>query len=425
MPKVVAQSKLEENTSTLTFTRFQSLCRQLLFRVLDKMTGCQLTFIEENQVVACCGQAQHHDALHATIHVLHPRMYSRFLFSGSIGAGESYIDKDWESEDVTTVIRAFARNLALLDQLEQKFAFLVKPLNLLTHWRRQNSVQQAKQNILAHYDLGNDLYLRFLDKRMQYSSAIYANPQDSLETAQENKLKTICEKLQLSADDHLLEIGTGWGGLAIYAAKNYGCKVTTTTISNAQYVWAKQQVANENLEDKITLLKKDYRELDGQYDKLVSIEMIEAVGKKYLTSFFEQCQQRLKPNGIMVLQAITIRDQRYQSYQNGVDFIQKHIFPGGFLPSLTSLIEHFTSNTMMQVIDVQDIGLDYAQTLVHWRENVKNAQAELAEFGFDERFFRLWNYYLQYCEGGFLERATSTVQVVARGGEHKANIRRV
>lgn len=421
MSKAVAQPKVEINGEIFKLTRFQSICRHILFKVLNKLTGCQLTFIEKNQVIAVCGNGKA-DELNASIHVLNPQMYSRFLLGGSIGAGESYIDKDWESDDVTSVVRAFARNLALLDSIEQKFSFVTKPFDLIKHWRRHNSVDQAKQNILAHYDLGNDLYSRFLDHNMQYSSAIYAKSDDTLAQAQDNKLKTICEKLQLSETDHLLEIGTGWGGLAIYAAKHYGCKVTTTTISDAQHAWATEQVEKENLTDKITLLKKDYRELEGQYDKLVSIEMIEAVGKRYLTSFFEQCQRRLKPEGLMVLQAITIRDQRYQSYQRGVDFIQKHIFPGGFLPSLTVLLENFTNNTQMQVMDVHDIGLDYAKTLNHWKENVQQKQSELTQLGYDEQFFRLWYYYLQYCEGGFLERATSTVQVVARGAEHKSTI---
>lgn len=423
MPKAVAQTKVALSTEPLQLTRTQAMCRHILFKVLGRLTGCQLTFIEKNQVAAICGDGKKNQ-LHATIHVMKPQMYARFLFAGSIGAGESYIEKEWESEDVTAVIRVFARNLALLDGIEKKFSFLTKPFDMVSHWRRHNSVEQAKQNILAHYDLGNALYERFLDPHMQYSSAVYSNPTDSLSAAQENKLRTLCEKLQLSANDHLLEIGTGWGGLAIYAAKNYGCRVTTTTISDAQFEWATRKVKEAQLAEKITLLKKDYRELDGSYDKLVSIEMIEAVGKRYLTSFFEQCQARLKPNGIMVLQSITIRDQRYQSYQRGVDFIQKHIFPGGFLPSLTVLLEHFTDNTAMQVMDVHDIGLDYACTLNHWRQNVQQAQSELQELGYDERFFRLWNYYLQYCEGGFLERATSTVQVVARGCEHKGSLSR-
>lgn len=423
MSKAMSESKVEINTEAFQLTRFQAMCRRLLFKILAKLQGCQLTFIEGSQVAAVCGQGAD-DQIRASVHVLNPRMYPRFLLSGSVGAGESYIDKDWESDDVTAVVRAFARNLALLDGIEQKFAFLTKPFNMLTHWRRQNSVKQAKQNILAHYDLGNELYKRFLDKNMQYSSAIYTSSSDTLAQAQENKLRAICEKLQLSADDHLLEIGTGWGGLAIYAAKHYGCKVTTTTISEAQFDWATRRVQEEKLTSQITLLKKDYRELEGRYDKLVSIEMIEAVGKQYLTSFFELCQRRLKPEGLMVLQAITIRDQRYQSYQRGVDFIQKHIFPGGFLPSLTTLLENFTHHTQLQVMDVHDIGLDYARTLNDWYANVQKSHDELSKLGFDERFFRLWNYYLQYCEGGFLERATSTVQVIARGEKHTASIAR-
>ena len=249
---------------------------------------------------------------------------------------------------------------------------------------------------------------------MMYSSAIYPQEGATLAEAQQHKLLTICQRLELKASDHLLEIGTGWGGLAIYAAQHYGCKVTTTTISDAQHAYAKQRIEELGLTEQITLLKKDYRDLTGEYDKLVSIEMIEAVGFEYLPSFFQQCNQRLKPGGKLLIQSITIADQRFDYYKHNVDFIQRYIFPGGFLPSVTVLTQNLTQHTELVTESISDIGLDYAKTLAHWREAFLNAWSELTQFGYDEKFKRLWLYYFAYCEGAFLERSTSTVHLLAR-----------
>jgi cyclopropane-fatty-acyl-phospholipid synthase len=257
-----------------------------------------------------------------------------------------------------------------------------------------------------------------------YSAAIYPDANATLAEAQENKLRSICDKLQLTPSDHLIEIGTGWGGLAIFAAKHYGCKVTTTTISDEQYAYAQDWVAKEQLEDKITLLKKDYRLLEGKFDKLVSIEMIEAVGKAYLPNFFEKCSSLLKPQGLMVLQAITIDDRRYDSYSNSVDFIQKHIFPGGFLPSQLAINQFLKKNTDMNIRDLHDIGLDYAKTLRDWHTAFNENKQALEADGYDERFARMWQYYLNYCEGGFLERAISTVQLVLSKPHYRAELDR-
>jgi len=282
------------------------------------------------------------------------------------------------------------------------------------HWQNRNTQSGSKRNILAHYDLGNELYTRFLDPQMQYSSAIYPSETTTLEYAQLYKLKTICERLKLTKDDHLLEIGTGWGGLAIYAAQHFGCKVTTTTISDAQYSYAEERVKALGLESQVTLLKQDYRELTGTYDKVVSIEMIEAVGYEFLPSFFKQCNDRLKEGGKLLIQSITIADQRFEHYRRNVDFIQRYIFPGGFLPSINELSKQMTSNTVLVIEGLHDIGLDYAKTLAHWRDNFLASWSELPQFGYDEEFKRLWLYYLAYCEGAFLERSTSTVHLVAR-----------
>jgi cyclopropane-fatty-acyl-phospholipid synthase len=282
------------------------------------------------------------------------------------------------------------------------------------HFANKNSQSGSKKNILAHYDLGNHLYTQFLDETMMYSAAVFDPQHQSLHQAQLNKLRTICDKLELQPSDHLVEIGSGWGGLAIFAAKNYGCKVTTTTISDAQHEYAANQIADNGLQDQITLLKKDYRELTGQYDKLVSIEMIEAVGHEFLPTFFAKCNSLLKDSGKMLLQAITIADKRYDHYRKNVDFIQRYIFPGGCLPSIEVISKQFSQQSDMVIDHVEDIGLHYARTLNLWQQNFNQNWAALSNNGFDGKFKRLWNYYLSYCEGAFKERAISTHHITAR-----------
>lgn len=389
---------------------WEKICRSMFIGALRHLPQGNLVIKEHGQLLASLGDES--SDLKGEVHILNTAAYPKLLLGGSIASGETFTDKLWDSPDLTQVIRIFARNLSTLDAWEKRFKWLTLPMAKVKHIANNNSPTQAKKNIGAHYDLGNRLYTKFLDESMMYSAAVYPDPNASLAQAQEHKLRTICEKLQLQASDHLLEIGTGWGGLAVYAAKHYGCKVTTTTISEEQYAWAENWVKRENLGQQITLLKKDYRELDGQYDKLVSIEMIEAVGKKYLANFFEKCSSLLKQNGLMLLQSITIDDRRYDSYADSVDFIQKHIFPGGFLPSQFAINKYVKKYTDLSIRDVHDIGLDYARTLKHWFEDFMQQKAALNEDGYDERFMRMWQYYLNYCEGGFLERVISTAQVV-------------
>ena len=394
-------------------TWFENHCRKLVLSVFSKINygvlevveGAQNSFFpNENAKTQVTGKIIIHDN----------SVYKDFVRGGSIGAAESFIKGKWSSPDLTAVIRIFAKAQQQTDQLEKKGAWLNKLKNQFSHWQNRNNQSGSKRNILAHYDLGNELYTRFLDDSMMYSSAIYPSPEATLALAQQHKLKTICERLALSADDHLLEIGTGWGGLAIYAAQHYGCKVTTTTISDAQYDFAKAKVNAAGLEQQITLLKDDYRDLQGQFDKLVSIEMIEAVGYEYLPSFFEVCNRCLKPSGKMLIQSITIADQRFDYYKNNVDFIQRYIFPGGFLPSISVLSEHLTQHSELVIESIDDIGLDYAKTLADWRTAFLSSWSELMSFGYDEEFKRLWMYYFAYCEGAFLERSTSTVHLLAR-----------
>lgn len=352
----------------------------------------------------------------AIIEVKHPEFYRRLLQGGSIAAGEAYMDGWWDSPDLSALMELMAINMAALDSIEDKSSLLTRILYKLGHWVNRNTLAQSRENIQAHYDLGNDLYETFLDERMLYSSGIYATPTDTLEQAQINKMERLCQQLKLESTDQVMEIGTGWGGMAIYMAKHYGCHVTTTTISDEQYQYAVQQVERAGLTDKITLLKQDYRLLEGQYDKLVSIEMIEAVGKQFLVSYLKKCQSLLKPRGLMAIQAITIADQRYDYYADNVDFIQKYIFPGGFLPSITALTSHATQNTDLVVRDLFDIGGDYARTLVDWRQRFELSLEKVKALGYDERFIRMWRYYFCYCEGGFRAQSISTVHLTFQRG---------
>ena len=402
------------------------LARKVIFRALQHMQFGSLTLIEafnehtpktqsfgrkapENMSSSTVGR----HPLNVTLMIHDSAVYRQLLFGGSIALADSYINGEWDTDDLTGLIRLAARNLAVLNQLENRFAAVSKTFEKAKHRLRSNDKSGSKSNILAHYDLGNDMYERFLDDTMMYSSAVYQSPDTTLADAQQHKLALICQRLQLTANDHVIEIGTGWGGFAIYAATHYGCHITTTTISDAQYNEAQQRVEAAGLSDKITLLKQDYRELTGQYDKLVSIEMIEAVGHEYLPTFFAKCNSLLKPTGLMVLQAITFNDQNYQDYIDSVDFIQTHIFPGGCLLSNQELNTQFTEQTDMVIKQLHDYGFDYAYTLRDWRTAFMAQRNEIKALGYDDAFIRLWNFYFCYCEGGFLERTIGVVQVTA------------
>lgn len=390
--------------------------RRMLIQVLSNAQHGHFLLKENGRVIAEVGNRG--DSLQAEANVLDTRSYARALIGGNAAAGEAFVDGWWTSPDITQVTRFFSRNLEMMDQWDRKFGWMIKPFSHLRSLSRANTARQAKRNILAHYDLGNDLYETFLDERMQYSAAIFNKPSDSLSQAQINKLTRLCEKLKLSDRDHLLEVGSGWGGLAIFAAKNYGCKVTTTTISDKQFNFAKAAIEAEGLEDRIELLNRDYRLLEGKYDKIVSVEMIEAVGRKFLPGFFEKLNSLLRPNGLLMLQAITIADQRFDSYSRSEDFIQKHIFPGGFLPSVNLMSELISTKTEFVIRDMRDIGMDYANTLAHWRETFLQKQEQLHALGYDQKFKNLWLYYLGYCEGGFLERRISAQQLLVSKAPH-------
>ncbi|TWC51754.1 cyclopropane-fatty-acyl-phospholipid synthase [Pseudomonas sp. SJZ080] len=393
------------STNSLTGT----VLRRGVLRQLAQLKHGQLVVVEDGERHVFGTVGSH---LLGEIHVLDAATWGLVASNGSIGAGEAFIHGYWSSPDLTAVVRVFVSNLEVLDALEGGLAKLGRPFVHGLHWLNRNTRKGSQKNIAAHYDLGNDLFEQFLDPTMMYSAAQFLSPEDSLEQAQLNKLERICQKLDLKPSDHLLEIGTGWGSMALYAAQNYGCKVTTTTLSKEQHAFTAQRIEALGLQEQVTLLLKDYRDLTGQYDKLVSIEMIEAVGHRFLPTYFKQCAHLLKSNGLMLLQAITIREQRYEQAKGSVDFIQRYIFPGGALPCVQKMLEIVSRDTDMNLLHMEDFGLHYARTLRLWHENFRRAQGRLSELGYDDYFLRLWEFYLCYCEGGFLERTIGTAQLL-------------
>jgi cyclopropane-fatty-acyl-phospholipid synthase len=388
----------------------ESLAKKAVFKIFGQLKVGSLTLHEEAESYHF-GHADQPGKPQAEVHIHNPAVYARMLSGGAIGAGEAYIKAHWSSPKPVEAIRLFSANMAALENLDAKQSWVTRVALAISRRLNRNTRAGSQENIAAHYDLGNDFFELFLDPTMMYSSALFSDPAMTLEAASEAKLDEICRQLELSPDDHLLEIGTGWGGMAIHAAKYFGCRVTTTTISAQQYEYACERVKQEGLEGQISLLCEDYRNLSGDYDKLVSIEMIEAVGYEFYENYFETCTRLLKHDGKMVIQAITIADQRYQQAKDSVDYIKRYIFPGGCLPSVAVIAGHVASNTDMQIVHLKDITEDYANTLAHWRERFMDRLDVVNAMGFDEEFIRLWEYYLCYCEGGFRERIISTVQL--------------
>ncbi|SFC31185.1 cyclopropane-fatty-acyl-phospholipid synthase [Marinospirillum celere] len=394
------------------------LFRKLALRLLNELDQVCI-HIQDQEGVWMLGQPDAKDSVTVVFHDC--QMWRDLALGGTMTAAEAYMDGRWTCSDLVMLTRIMGRNLEKLrKQLDNPLKRLGAPLNRLAHFLNRNTKTGSRRNISAHYDLGNDFFRLFLDRdHKMYSSAIYPYMEASLEEASAYKLERICQKLELKPEDHLLEIGTGWGGMAIYAAKHYGCRVTTTTISREQLEHARKRVAEEGLEEKVTLLFEDYRDLTGQYDKLVSIEMIEAVGHQYLPTYLKTLQERLKPNGLGLIQAITIPDQRYQEAVKKVDFIKKHIFPGGFLPSHSSLMREMAEHTDMNLLHLEEIGFHYARTLNVWRERFLAQLDAVKKLGYDQRFIRMWDYYLCYCEGGFMERAIGTSQLLLARPENR------
>jgi cyclopropane-fatty-acyl-phospholipid synthase len=400
MTQETLTSALKPKSSTKNIW-VQNFARKQVLTRLSLLQIGQLTIIENGQQTVFGNDSK----LAATVTVNDAHFYGEIAFGGSIGAGEAYMLGYWQADNLTNIIRIMAANQAVMDALEGGFQWASKPFLKALHWLNRNTADGSRKNIAAHYDLGNDFFKLWLDPSMMYSSAIFSPKDISLEAASYKKLQVICDKLDLKPTDHVVEIGTGWGGFAIYAASKYGCKVTTTTISKQQYDEAVLRVNAANLQDKITLLLNDYRDLTGQFDKLVSIEMIEAVGHQFYDVYFKKCASLLKPNGMALIQAITITDQRFDSAKNSVDFIQRYIFPGSNIPSVTAMLNSITKVSDLKLYDLEDIGPHYATTLAAWRDNFFQHIQQVRQLGYSEEFIKMWEFYLCYCEGGFAERA--------------------
>jgi cyclopropane-fatty-acyl-phospholipid synthase len=386
------------------------VARRVVLRLLERTRGGELLLVEDSRVMSF-GERLPERPLSAVLHVRSPRFY-RQLLRGSVGLGEAYVEGLWDCEDLVALTRIAALNVGALDRLRRVFAPVLIPVQRWARWLGRNTPGRARKRIAAHYDLGNELFSQFLDPTMMYSCAVFESPGASLEEASLAKLERVCAKLELGPEDHVLEIGTGWGGFALYAAGRYGCRVTTTTISAEQQVYARERVREAGLEDRVTVLLEDYRELRGSYDKLVSIEMIEAVGWQYFPTFFRRCSELVKDDGAMLLQAIVIEDRAYEVEKAGKSFINTHIFPGGCLPSVEVIGRTVARVTDFRQLQLEDITAHYAITLQRWRERFLAATDRLSELGYDERFRRLWELYLSYCEGGFRERHIRDVQLL-------------
>jgi cyclopropane-fatty-acyl-phospholipid synthase len=406
-------SLLDFDTAALSPARgLERVLRGRLLAQMRELRDCQLRLVDaDGDLVLGTAAADPGETLHTTIRVRDPGFYRQVAMNGSVGAGEAYMDGLWDCNDLVALVRILVRNRDRLDAMETGLARLGGLAMRALHALQRNTRQGSRRNIAAHYDLGNELFALFLDENLMYSSAIFATPGESLESASRRKLDRICRKLELSPADHVVEIGTGWGGFALHAAANYGCRVTTTTISREQHERAAQRVQQAGLGERITLLQRDYRDLDGRYDKLVSIEMIEAIGHQYLDTYFAKCNSLLGDAGMALIQAITIEDHRYEQALHSVDFIKRHIFPGSFIPSIAAM-QGAIARTDFKLFNLEDIGPSYALTLRHWRQRFFAQLERVRELGYPERFVRMWEFYLCYCEGGFLERSIGDVQLL-------------
>lgn len=402
------------SSTTITLTRKFSLYETILMKVFDRLPygRLQLETPDGRKFFFGNGEGQR-----ATIRVNNPNFFSKCVLYGDIGLAESYMHGEWNTDSIGDVVSWFILNIDHCAALTGKgfrkyFGNALRWGNKLYHTTRKNTLEGSRKNISEHYDLGNEFYSLFLDNTMTYSSAIFRNEDTLLEDAQEEKYDRLCRNLSLKETDHLLEIGSGWGGMAVHAAKKYGCKVTTVTISAEQFKFAQQRIRKEKLEHLIDLRLQDYRHITGTFDKIVSIEMLEAVGHEYIPGYFAKCHELLKPNGAMAIQVITSQDKRYKEFRKSVDFIQKHIFPGSQTPSVAYIQECVNKVTDWNLHDVKDIGIDYAKTLKLWFDAFNAKLADVKKLGMDETFIRKWNYYLQYCESAFATRHITVKQLV-------------
>jgi len=397
--------------SELKERKLDRIARRSVFSLLTKLKHGRITIVEGNHRHRF-GEKSGTSSLKAEVRVQHSQFYSRILFGGSIGAAEAYMEGLWSADDLTALMRIVALNRQAAASMEKGLARLMAPLYRLYHSARKNTKVGSRKNILAHYDLGNGFYSLFLDNTMTYSCGIFEDEQSTLEDASVAKYDRICKKLRLKPGDRVLEIGTGWGGFAVHVAQNYGVHVTTTTISNEQHAFAEKRFQNAGLEGQVSLLKKDYRDLTGEFDRLVSIEMIEAVGHHFYNIFFQTCSKLIKNDGLMALQAITIGDQIFDRHKRSVDFIKRYIFPGSCIPSIAAISNAVAGSSELRLIHLEDITPHYARTLREWRRRFFNNLDKVRDMGYSDTFIRMWEYYLCYCEGGFAERYIGDVQMV-------------
>ena len=414
--------KISQNTLNARSPAISRLARRLVLAQLRQLGSGELVIREPGQQEHILGDGDQRWPV-ARLDVHDHSVWRDLLTGGGVGAAEAFVAGDWSTPDLTALLRFFTRNVDRMNAFEDRFSWLSKPALKGLHWLNRNTREGSRKNISAHYDLGNDLFRLFLDPTMMYSSAVYPHAGASLDEAATFKLDLICRKLDLNPGDRVIEIGTGWGGFAIHAAKHYGCHVTTTTISSEQLALAREKVALEGLEERITLLFDDYRDLEGQFDKLVSIEMIEAVGPQFLDSYLGQISRLLKPDGLALVQAITMPEQRYRRALRNVDFIQRYIFPGSFIPSFGAILDAMRRKTDLVMTHAEDFGFHYARTLRDWRDRFLSQTEALEGLGYDEAFRRLWQFYFAYCEAGFDERAIGVNQLLlARPGNKRPHL---
>jgi cyclopropane-fatty-acyl-phospholipid synthase len=380
-------------------------------RRLSLLETDELRVVEDGET-RTYGTAPNPDSLRATLQVHDARFWGEVARRGPLGAAEGFLEGHWSADDLVALIRIFARNRVVYDGIDTRWTRAGAAGARVLHWLRSNTRRGSQRNISAHYDLGNDFFALMLDPTWTYSCGIFETPEATLEQAQRAKYDRACRKLELGPDDHVLEIGTGWGGFAEYAAQNYGSRVTTTTVSKEQYAFAEERIARAGLSDRVKVIFEDYRDLEGEYDKLVSIEMIEAVGDKHLDSYFRVCSERLRPEGLAVIQAILVQDRDYAKSVRTVDFVKRYVFPGGQLPSLGAIHGALARATDMHMLQLEDISTHYVRTLAAWRERFFKNLEGVRALGLPDRFIRLWEFYLCYCEGSFAERATGVAQIL-------------
>jgi cyclopropane-fatty-acyl-phospholipid synthase len=402
-------------------TALQSFVRRRLLAALGRLRAGELELSDAGELHRF-GAAAAPDALRCTVEVRDPAFYSSLAFGGTLGAAESWMRGEWAASDLTALLRMLARDADVLAGFDAGLARLAEPALRALHRLRRNTRRGARRNIAAHYDLGNDFFALFLDPTLTYSCGVFERPDASMEEASTAKYERLCRKLELRPGDHVLEIGTGWGGFCLHAASLHGCRVTSTTLSAEQRALALERVAAAGLSDRVSVLDRDYRELEGSFDKIVSIEMIEAVGAEHLPAYFRACGARLAAGGRAAIQAIVVPDQRYERARRTVDFIKRYIFPGGCLPSVGALVDAASRASDLRLAHLEELTPHYAETLRRWRARFLANAGRIRRLGYSEAFLRLWEYYLRYCEAGFEERTIHLVQLVFERPDRRVSL---